>query len=79
MTDGGDSARVTLKGCTCDLEARPGVLWAQLRAGRDHIDRMEAFVGGWIERVAYRENAMLIWTRGAPDLTGGPDKISGTL
>jgi hypothetical protein len=56
-------ARVTLPIGTCDLAASEAGISARIEAEPDHIDRMEEVFGGWIERVAFRENANLTWRR----------------
>lgn len=56
-------ARVTLPIGTCDLAASGTDISARIEANPDHVDRMEEVFGGWIERIAFRENAKLTWQR----------------
>ncbi len=58
-------ARVTLPIGTCDLTASGTGFTARIHASPDHVDRMEAVFGGWIERIYFRENANLTWQRAA--------------
>lgn len=56
-------ARVTLPIGICDLAASGTDISTRIEANPDHIDRMEEVFGGWIERIAFRENANLKWQR----------------
>ncbi|WP_371223929.1 DUF2218 domain-containing protein [Roseovarius sp. 2305UL8-3] len=58
-------AQVTLPIGTCDLTASGDGFAACIQSCPDHIDRMEEMFGGWIERIAFRENAILTWHRAA--------------
>ncbi|WP_432449226.1 DUF2218 domain-containing protein [Aliiroseovarius marinus] len=60
-----DQAHVTLPIGTCDFIASGDGLAARIQSCPDHIDRMEEVFGGWIERIAFRENAILTWHRAA--------------
>lgn len=58
-----DRAHVVLPIGACDLTASESGIAARIESCAQHIDRMEEVFGGWIERVAFRENANLTWHR----------------
>jgi hypothetical protein len=62
------TARMTLPIGTCDLTASGTQISVHIQSRPDHIDRMEEVFGGWIERVAFRENANLTWRRATEPL-----------
>lgn len=60
-----DKIQITLHSGRCDLTATDSGLSACLTARAAKIDQIEDVFGGWIERLAFRENATLTWHRSA--------------
>ena len=59
-------ALVTLPIGICELTASATGLSARIEADVANIDRMEEVFGGWIERLAFREQPNIGWQRVAP-------------
>lgn len=59
----GAKVQITLLRGRCNLTATESAISARVEASHKEIAQVEAFFGGWIERLAFREKATLTWHR----------------